>query len=379
MEKASEATNHENGRLRAQVERLNVELKEYRKRLSLNGTGGGRTPPSAASFSQSRSLANNPYDIQFVFPKFGDLPGSNFMSNGSLTKVGLPSHPVQQPSDSVIPGVLRVQPSDSMNASSSVIPNGSFQVGSPESLIYPSPTNTANEFENLKGLFSPSILETVSRSNSSDYMTSQSPRKTSYPENQNSQTGLPRGSSILSNASPSVSSISNNGLDSSCGTTPEPFVDSPDHRKGSEAELKKMRQESTDLNQPGGKTKLADWPLRSMHSVDLVSASFTFTNSPIYDVNGIDWMAQQNGGQFDPVLFGGYRDPQENILNYEASFFNDAFNDRDFTTPFYTGEPLSPLAKVGSMKDIEERPNGIEDGVTPSNTFSDPLSFKRPL
>lgn len=79
----------------------------------------------------------------------------------------------------------------------------------------------------------------------------------------------------------------------------------------------------------------------------------------MYDVNGIDWMAQQNGGQFDPVLFGGYRDPQENILNnYDPDFFNDAFNDRDFSMPFYTGEPMSPPTKRSLMKEIEVQQNG---------------------
>lgn len=51
-------------------------------------------------------------------------------------------------------------------------------------------------------------------------------------------------------------------------------------------------------------------------------------------------MAQQNGGAFDPVLFGDYRDPQDSILNNNAfgDFFNDAFPSQDFGTPYYTGE-----------------------------------------
>ena len=61
--------------------------------------------------------------------------------------------------------------------------------------------------------------------------------------------------------------------------------------------------------------------------------------SPAFDINGIDWMAQQNGGAFDPVLYGDYRDPQDNILNNNAfgDFFNDAFPSQDFGTPYYTG------------------------------------------
>ena len=50
------------------------------------------------------------------------------------------------------------------------------------------------------------------------------------------------------------------------------------------------------------------------------------------DLN-FDLLAQQNGGQFDPQLFGDYREPQNNILNFEDSFFSDAI-DADFMTPY---------------------------------------------
>lgn len=73
--------------------------------------------------------------------------------------------------------------------------------------------------------------------------------------------------------------------------------------------------------------------------------------SPAADINGIDWMAQQNGGIFDPVLFGDYRDPQDNILNNNTfgDFFDDAFPSQDFGTPYNTGE--AP-AKKDLMQEI---------------------------
>ena len=90
--------------------------------------------------------------------------------------------------------------------------------------------------------------------------------------------------------------------------------------------------------------------------------------------NGIDWLAQQNGGQFDPVLFGDYRDPQENIMNNTfGDFFNDAFVAPDFSTPFNTGELLSepkqqqrsitPHApsKPDLMKEVEAAQNANDD------------------
>jgi len=59
---------------------------------------------------------------------------------------------------------------------------------------------------------------------------------------------------------------------------------------------------------------------------------------PGFDINGIDWFAQQNGNQFDPQLFGDYREPQENILAGDAyntdGFFNDAFAMPEFNSPF---------------------------------------------
>ena len=76
-----------------------------------------------------------------------------------------------------------------------------------------------------------------------------------------------------------------------------------------------------------------------MVQADLTSVPPNDVKSSINDSNGIDWLAQQNGGQFDPVLFGDYRDPQENIMNTSlGEFFNDAFLTQDFTTPFNTGD-----------------------------------------
>lgn len=75
-------------------------------------------------------------------------------------------------------------------------------------------------------------------------------------------------------------------------------------------------------------------------------------------------MAQQNGGQFDPILFGDYRDPQENILNNSSfgGFFNDAFLAQDFNSPFNTGDVVaSPPPKRDLMREIELQQNGTQD------------------
>ena len=78
-------------------------------------------------------------------------------------------------------------------------------------------------------------------------------------------------------------------------------------------------------------------------------------------------MAQQNGGTFDPVLFGDYRDPQDNILNNSAfgDFFNDAFPLQDFGTPYYTGEepPKKDLMQeIEVQKTVKSSEKGLPDG-----------------
>ena len=98
---------------------------------------------------------------------------------------------------------------------------------------------------------------------------------------------------------------------------------------------------------------------------DFYLAPSDVAKSPAVDINGIDWMAQQNGGAFDPVLFGDYRDPQDNVLNSNnafGDFFNDAFT-QDFGTPYYTGEAPP---KKDLLQEIE-----VQKNATPSTIMSE--------
>ena len=89
-----------------------------------------------------------------------------------------------------------------------------------------------------------------------------------------------------------------------------------------------------------------------------------------FDVNGIDWFTQQNGNQFDPQLFGDYREPQDNILSNEGftdSFFSDAFAMPDFNSPFNVApNPLPP--KKDLMAQIDDKQN--EEEVVPAEDSS---------
>jgi AP-1-like factor len=64
--------------------------------------------------------------------------------------------------------------------------------------------------------------------------------------------------------------------------------------------------------------------------------------------SNFDWLSQQNGGQFDPQLFGDYREPQENVLLNAPfdDFFNDAI-ESDFFTP-YNMPPTGDMAKTNA-------------------------------
>ncbi|KAL8789715.1 MAG: hypothetical protein Q9213_000965 [Squamulea squamosa] len=387
LEKASEATNHENGRLRATVERLNIEVKEYRKRLSLRSTG--YSPPAVPTPPFNNNTINN--DFQFAFPKFGDLPGSTFMSNGSLAKVGAPNKPPSRTPSGNTTNLARAGSASSGNGRSPIngvgspkSQNGSSSLGSISMTgIQASPSDFhGNGTEDLNGLFSPSILESASRSNSSDYMfpvTNRPATATTKQINTNGSvtSNKQRAPSSSITASPSVSSVSHAGMDSSCGTTPEPSSDSQEYRKPTEATLNTINEETAPKVPAEEKRTFCDeWATACGNTLNPVPAGMSSTEggstlpssvmmSPSNDVNGIDWMARQNGGQFDPELFGDYRDTHNDFLN--SDFFSEAFLNQDFNTPFNMPENLSPEEPNRDlMQQVDERKEEGHDEVVPA-------------
>ena len=101
--------------------------------------------------------------------------------------------------------------------------------------------------------------------------------------------------------------------------------------------------------------------------------------TPAADVNGIDWLANQNGGQFDPVLFGDYRESQAAVVgdgDFTGGFFNEAFPLQDLGSPFNlaTPGPAQP-AKNNIMEEIEHLQNGDDENeVVPGEDTSQMLS-----
>ena len=306
----------------------------------MSAPGVGRSPPTQSPVPYNSYNANN-NDFLFAFPKFGDLPGS-FMNNGSLAKAPTTASSNSQSSRgsaSSMPNLVGASSSSqSPTTKSSPHANGASAMVTNSPTQYERSNSGFNGggLEELNGLFSPSILESARRNNSTDYNFT-SPKKSSSADSYRALANTPNLANNASNGStgsPSASSMSHAGLDSSCGTTPEHSANSPEYRKTSEGQLNTINEEG---NQIGNQGKLNSCNERAKpRDPNIFPAN---TKSPSVDFNGIDYLAQQNGGQFDPVLFGDYRDPQDNIMNSAfGDFFNDAFLNQDFNSQYNVGD-----------------------------------------
>lgn len=291
LEQASQAANHENELLRAKVDKMTVELNEYKKRVStMPGTSRGSGP--AGPFGAPLTRGINDVNFQFEFPKFG-LPGTS--------------------------SAAQVKPSPTTSK------HGSRDQLSPtEKPGTSSRANSSSYSQNKSG----DDLSNFAASLFSDPLTNQNVAKASRGS---TDSHFSMGGA-MSTSSPSASSNSNMGASSSCGTSPEPLTQSPMGFKPIDT-LTTIGEEQSNLG-----------------------------NSPDFDQFGtlnmpdFNWLPQNF--EFDPQLFGDYREPQENILTngLDDAFFNDAF-DVDFTTPYNL--PLAApkkglIAQIDAAKDDDE-------------------------
>ncbi|KAJ5223880.1 AP-1-like transcription factor napA [Penicillium chermesinum] len=151
---------------------------------------------------------------------------------------------------------------------------------------------------------------------------------------------------------------------SSSGTSPEPSLNSPPDGKqhdascggsinGEESFCAKLGMACGNVNNPipAVKNKPANEPSNP--------------KPPVEDSFGFDWLSQQNGGQFDPVLFGDWREPQDAVLSQDfGSFFNDAFPLPDLGSPSHNlseastqqqqPKKPSPLGPLDEQVDVDE-------------------------
>lgn len=232
LEKASQSTNQENSKLRAQVERMTVELAEYKKRLSI--ISNTRTPNLAGkqpTFGNAVIGNLNDVNFQFEFPKFGQLPGPTPSPSNNAQKNGRPSaSPSRTSSD-------QISPLDTTRRQGSTQSNGLDN-------------QAKDDLAKFSGIFSPPLTNNVVAS-------------------------AARGSTntngaATSSSSPSASSNSNGGPSSSCGTSPEPTNNqSPISFKpealGTIGE--EMHPSLATSNQ--GKTR-ERWPLQDVDVADMI-------------------------------------------------------------------------------------------------------------
>ncbi|GAB7329190.1 hypothetical protein MBLNU13_g01009t1 [Cladosporium sp. NU13] len=370
LAKAREADQHENGLLKAQVDRLQSELKDYRKRLSLNGPAGRGSPPSSTYGSQSRSntgSVNGQNNFQFDFPKFGGLPSSQFLpqsgsANNSDRGSATPPVKHQSPGANINYSNSAQQPvlSRANSAGTGLSPNslqsgGGSNTGSPANSANMNNTGLYNfapysTNDNMHGfattlpqmggggsdpfgdLFSPSILKTVNQSGNSYFNTNQQNANapvTNVNNGGDSTAGIPDNrvfrfnstSNTSDSASPSASSLSqwnaNGTANSSCGTSPEPSHDSPLNKdKSNDAYEKSSLQNTYNVNSAANTNNAF---MSNQYSNNNFGAFDLGNSNPAYNVPQLD--------SFDPVLFGDYRDTSQDNMFGGADFSNDFFND----------------------------------------------------
>ncbi|EFR04854.1 hypothetical protein MGYG_07857 [Nannizzia gypsea CBS 118893] len=299
LERASQTANQENTLLRAHVQRLQVELKEYRKRLSWISSGNSFSPTTSL-LNQARSLhaqsrLNN--DFSFDFPKFGDLPGAHMNSMGSLTKGSSNTRSQTHPALGIkAAGHIGAASQFAPSNGSTLRPNGLSSTAnkSPEA---PGNTYNSHTFDSSPATFS----ESPSASSESQHISSIC---TSPESSLTSPTIAQKGDTASSTQGHSNGTAKKNNL--------------------SQCELKFYQQLGEACGCVDNPIPAALAKKSSQGGNNSTTASSGLLSDP--SIPSFDWLAQQNGGHFDPVLFGDYRDPQDAVLSQEFSgFFDDAF------------------------------------------------------
>lgn len=83
-----------------------------------------------------------------------------------------------------------------------------------------------------------------------------------------------------------------------------------------------------------------------------------------FDPTGFNFLNQQHGGTFDPVLFGDYRETQDNLLSQDfGSFFNEAYPLPDLGSPSHSYGDLNSQQKDQNKKtDLIAKADAAQDG-----------------
>ncbi|KAK2850747.1 hypothetical protein FQN49_005355 [Arthroderma sp. PD_2] len=401
LERASQNTNHENTLLRAHVQRLQVELKEYRKRLSWISSGNSISPTTGL-LNQARNLhaqsrINN--EFSFDFPKFGDLPGAHMQNIGSLSKGSANGRSQTHPA-------LGIKATGHIGATSQFTPtNGrTFRPNSlsatKEGSDAISSTYNTHTYENPSATFSESPSASSESQHISSICTSPESSLTSPTTTQKSDTtSSVYGKSKTKQHNPSQCELQfYERLGEACGFVDNPIpaamAKQPSQGSSKNPEIAATTAVTATTSTPTNPTPNTITATTTSNNTNNTQPTTTSTDPSAKDATGtsnllsdssipsFDWLAQQNGGHFDPVLFGDYRDPQDAVLSQEFSgFFDDAFPlpDLDSIGAFDTATPGSTGANgTGKISGKADQIIGTadidDDEVVPGEDRSQMLS-----
>jgi AP-1-like factor len=225
----SEAANNENDALRAKVDKMTAELNEYKKRVSVLSNGRPVHQGPAAPFGSLFVNNLNDVNFQFEFPKFGSLPGP------PLNTAKKPSVALSQQSKQ---SSIDWSPSD--NSQDGVSPGNSAGL-----------QNGQQELSSLTSdLFASPLSNGAGRGTNGSSVSAES----------HYQMG-----GATATSSPSASSNSNmGGPSSSCGTSPEPFTQSPMGFKPIDT-LSTIGEEQPSFGNQASGEHVGKWSLPDLH------------------------------------------------------------------------------------------------------------------
>ncbi|KAH7312389.1 transcription factor PAP1-domain-containing protein [Stachybotrys elegans] len=300
LQKESDAANNANTLLRAQVERMTAELAQYKQKMSLL-TSPNKPLSRDKIHPFGNAAVNNLSDVsfQFEFPKFGMLPGPKASS--------------PQPTVSPRQKTQSASPSASIDNQSPRTAHRSM-----------GDAQFSEELAKFSSVFTPSMSSSATNAS-----------RASLDSANVSMGGA-------NTSSPSASSHSHGGPSSSCGTSPEPFTQSPMGTKPVET-LTTIGEEQPSMS-------TIDQPFSQYVDLDASSSN-------------LDWLSQQNTGfEFDPQLFGNYRETQDNILSNPS--FDELFNDTpdaDFYTPYNLPAATTGAPKKNLIEQIDAQQDSLDD------------------
>lgn len=290
--------------------------------------------------------------FQFEFPRFGGLPGAHILDNGPLSK---------NKSSSVSSASVGRQNSTGRSVSPK---DQNSEAATPDRNGASPMTNGGSRAGSINGMFGLN-----NSSNATDISNAQSSRVFQFNSNSSNNSD-----------SPSASSTSAIGQNSSCDTSPEPSHNSPKNldtiadgyvcHGNSEGEVTFCEKLNMACGNPRNPV-----PRAKSQSDARPPAGATKSPAAAHEPIGFDFFANQNGGNFDPTLFGDYRESQNAIVgdgDFTNGFFNDAFPIGDYGSPFHFGDTPA-VQKPNPLEEIERIQDG-DDEVVPGDDPSQLLN-----